>query len=417
MSFRRIFTDMRTLWWALILGACGSFYSLLNHVAVRDFGLAGQICNVGGKFNCDSVVLSPYSEWFGVPLGVFGLAYFFAGSVLAARVALGRELLPFPAILWAVSGATVSLFLFSVSLFKIGALCLACTLVHLSSLTCFGWFFSQTPIRAIHWNGFQGGWWRRQLIGLAAMSSVALVTGVSAHLVRRPVTARAIAAFNLRSGSEITRGHDAAEMFADFMKQPLVDPLSSGLDPSALADPSFGAEKPLVTLVAFLDYTCAACTQFKKTLADIVNREPGQVRVVLRHLPLDGNCFEGAPKDFHKNACRVARAGICAARAGRFWAFYGISSSLSGADPVRDIAVQINLEPKEFKVCVDDGEITARLGRDTADASKLGLSDTPALFINGRRYLGALDSNSIWSILAGLLKGKNESSEIKSANR
>jgi len=95
---------------------------LLNHVAVRDFGLAGQICNVGGKFNCDSVALSPYSEWFGVPLGVFGLAYFFAGSVLAARVALGRELLPFSAILWAVSGATVSLFLFSVSLFKIGAL-------------------------------------------------------------------------------------------------------------------------------------------------------------------------------------------------------------------------------------------------------------------------------------------------------
>lgn len=56
------------------------FFSLLG-IGLTGFLLyqhyhASEICSIGGLFSCDTVNTSTYSEFFGIPVAVFGLAYF-----------------------------------------------------------------------------------------------------------------------------------------------------------------------------------------------------------------------------------------------------------------------------------------------------------------------------------------------------
>lgn len=110
------------------------------------YHLAPLACSRAGTINCDAVLSSPWSSWFGVPTALFGAVWFglFLLAILffPARHGLLRLL--------AWSGAGVVAFLVYLEVFRIGALCLWCSTAHvlvLSLLVLVEGFWPANPAR------------------------------------------------------------------------------------------------------------------------------------------------------------------------------------------------------------------------------------------------------------------------------
>ena len=94
-------------------------------------------CSGNGTINCLKVTTSQWSEIAGVPVAVAGLAYFVVMALLCAptrfapRLALVR-------LLGAVVGTLMVLWLIYVEIFKVEAICLWCTGVHVITLLLLG---------------------------------------------------------------------------------------------------------------------------------------------------------------------------------------------------------------------------------------------------------------------------------------
>ena len=120
--------------WPLVgLVFCG--YSLTHFYSVKLAQGGSFACNINQTFNCDTVALSAWSELFGVPLGVYGAAYFISLWVLLGIGVSGHKgardhLLAY--VVMNVLGVLVSLGLAAVSHFCLAHLvsflhgCLCC---------------------------------------------------------------------------------------------------------------------------------------------------------------------------------------------------------------------------------------------------------------------------------------------------
>ena len=78
------------------------------------------------------------------------------------------------------------------------------------------------------------------------------------------------------------------------------------------ASPVKGATNPVVTIVEFSDFECPFCKQAQSVVGQIVESYGRTVRLVFKHLPLEG----------HRNSLPAARAAYCAAEQDRFWQFH-----------------------------------------------------------------------------------------------
>jgi len=96
-------------------------------------------CPETGVVNCVKVTTSSYSELAGVPVALLGLLFFAGMSVLCAPVAwravdpwVGRARLA-----GAVAGVVMVVYLVWAELFRIDAICLWCTVVHVLTVALF----------------------------------------------------------------------------------------------------------------------------------------------------------------------------------------------------------------------------------------------------------------------------------------
>jgi hypothetical protein len=149
-----------------------------------------------------------------------------------------------------------------------------------------------------------------------------------------------------------------------------------------------GAEDASVTLVEYGDFECPHCGT-----AEAVAREEmaadADVRFVWRHLPLT---------DVHPKAQLAAEASEAAARQGQFWEMHDLLLNHQDALTVRDLlgyAEELGLDVDRFHEDLARHVHTDRVGRDVDSADRSGVSGTPTFFVNGRRYHGAYDVDSL----------------------
>jgi protein-disulfide isomerase len=148
-------------------------------------------------------------------------------------------------------------------------------------------------------------------------------------------------------------------------------------------NPAKGPAGAPVTLVEFSDFQCPYCARVNPTLAKLQETYAGKLRIVFRDLPL---------LTIHKNAGHAAEAAHCANDQGKFWEMhdrlFANQAKLAPAD-LKEHAVALGLDATAFNQCLDSGKYTAEWRRDSEEATRLGLSGTPAFFVNGRLLSGA----------------------------
>ena len=147
--------------------------------------------------------------------------------------------------------------------------------------------------------------------------------------------------------------------------------------------PIRGTADAPVTLVEFSDFHCPFCKQVQPTLTQVLEKYPGKVRLLFRHLPLE---------TLHPQARNAAEASWCAQDQGKFWEYHDLlfaNAPKAGEDDLKHYAEQIDLDMKTFESCLSQNAHRDSIQRDIDEVTKLGMSGTPAFFINGRPLSGA----------------------------
>jgi protein-disulfide isomerase len=163
----------------------------------------------------------------------------------------------------------------------------------------------------------------------------------------------------------------------------LQPPPATRVEVSTEGAPVRGAANAPVTVVEFSDFECPFCKQTRPTLKQLLERYPGKLRLVYRDFPLDS---------IHPQARRAAEAARCAHDQEKFWEYHDVlftESPRLALEDLRRYAGQLGLDVTKFDSCLSAGTHKAAVQRDLDDGNRLGITGTPAFFINGRALSGA----------------------------
>lgn len=163
----------------------------------------------------------------------------------------------------------------------------------------------------------------------------------------------------------------------------LEPPTPARVDVPVAGAPVRGAADARVTVVEFSDFQCPFCKQAHPTLSKVLERYPGKVKLVYRDFPLER---------IHPQAGRAAQAARCANEQEKFWEYHDVlfaqSPRLNLAD-LKRYARQVGLDAAKFETCLSSEMHKAAVQKDLDEGKKLGVTSTPAFFVNGRPLSGA----------------------------
>jgi protein-disulfide isomerase len=147
--------------------------------------------------------------------------------------------------------------------------------------------------------------------------------------------------------------------------------------------PVRGPADAKVTLVEFLDFQCPFCSRVQPTLAQIQQTYGDKVRIVFKHMPL---------RSIHPQAAGAAAAAEAAHGQGKFWEMHDLifaNQRELGDAKYQEWARQLGLDMDRFQKDLKSPALAQRIDADSQEAANLGVSGTPAFFINGRYLSGA----------------------------
>jgi protein-disulfide isomerase len=163
----------------------------------------------------------------------------------------------------------------------------------------------------------------------------------------------------------------------------LEPPLAARVDVAVAGAPVRGAPDARVTVVEFSDFECPFCKRANGTMASLLEKYSGKIRLVYRDFPLE---------NIHPLARRAAEAARCARDGGKFWEYHDVLFAQSpklAPEDLQRYAVQVGLDAKKFDACLASGAQSAGVQSDIDEGQRLGITATPVFFINGRSVRGA----------------------------
>jgi protein-disulfide isomerase len=107
------------------------------------------------------------------------------------------------------------------------------------------------------------------------------------------------------------------------------------------------------------------------------------VRIVWKDFPLTS---------IHPQAFKAAEAGQCAREQGKFWDLHDrlfANQQALQPDALKKHAADSGLDAAKFNACLDTAKYGDRVQEQMGIGTRLGVSSTPAVFVNGRLVNGA----------------------------
>jgi protein-disulfide isomerase len=170
---------------------------------------------------------------------------------------------------------------------------------------------------------------------------------------------------------------------------------SSKSDESLLAEPvserdhAVGPADAPITIVEYGDYECPSCLNALPIIKEVRQALGSRLRFVFRHFP---------QSSIHPNASAAAQAAEAAGDQGKFWemheALFKNQQKLGEID-FSHLALKLGLEIYKFETTRTAERHRQRVRTDYESGLRSGVKKTPTLFINGRKYEGAVDAGAI----------------------
>ncbi len=160
------------------------------------------------------------------------------------------------------------------------------------------------------------------------------------------------------------------------LKPPIIDVATAGRPERG------GSAKAPVTIIEFSDYQCPFCKRAEDSVNKVMQVYGDKVRLVFRDYPLP----------MHSQARPASEAAACANAQGKFWQYHAKlfeNQTALGEDKLKQYAKDVGLDEAKFADCLAKKPFKDAIDKDIADGGQVGVSGTPAFFINGRMLSGA----------------------------
>lgn len=146
-----------------------------------------------------------------------------------------------------------------------------------------------------------------------------------------------------------------------------------------------------VTIVEFSDYQCPFCARyFTETWPQLKANfiETGRVKYIFKDFPLTS---------IHPQAVKAGEAARCAGEQNAYWDMHDLlytgqaawSGNAGAAELFKDYAAELGLDAGAFDTCLDSGRWEEAVMGDLNEGLSLGVTGTPAFFIDGYPIRGA----------------------------
>jgi len=152
----------------------------------------------------------------------------------------------------------------------------------------------------------------------------------------------------------------------------------------------FGNPDGDVTIVEFFDYRCSYCKRVMPTLLDEVQRD-GNVRLVFKEFPVLG-----------EDSVRAARAGIAAARQGRYYDMHLALMQSRGQLPEEKLvamAADLGLDVAQFRADMKSRATDDEIATNYELAQALNFRGTPSFVIGNELVPGAIDARQFRALI------------------
>ena len=166
--------------------------------------------------------------------------------------------------------------------------------------------------------------------------------------------------------------------------------------------PTRGSDDAKVFLVEFMDPACETCAAFAPYVKQIMDANPGKIKLVLRYAP------------FHDGADNFVKILEAARMQGKYWETLDIMfqsqsvwASHHSYQPERlwDILPKVGLDIDRLKKDMNDPSIAKIIEQDMADVKALNVQKTPGYFVNGKPLL-TFGSRQLYKLIKSELDAK-----------
>jgi protein-disulfide isomerase/uncharacterized membrane protein len=354
----------------LIVGV--HYYLYQQHVLTKyTMAESSPLCNINSFFNCGSSIVSPFSEFLGVPLSIFGIltqlliVFFFAKIFLSESAAEQKQNAALSFFLSAFS-LIASLVMATISLFMLKSLCPFCTVAYVLSLFCFLAVLAICKKIGLTWNS---KFYKPTLVSLAIL----LFGGLAAGKV-----------------SMQKYKHNDFKQMIDLRIQNWLSQPEQKID--LIAPQKFGPDSAKMKIVEFADFLCGHCkTAFPKL--HMFAKAQGDVQILFQTWPLDG--CKGSDENPGRN-CELAKVSYCANQQDKGNEaqeyIFAIQEILYGVSDIQSEMKIMNekllLDPEKMSACMKDPKTLQDIKAQIELGKSLGIEGTPALFINNKLFQG-----------------------------
>ena len=139
-----------------------------------------------------------------------------------------------------------------------------------------------------------------------------------------------------------------------------------------------------ITIVEYSEFQCPYCSKAFPAIKRVLTEYRGKISWTVRDFPLS----------FHDRARPAAVAAHCAGDQGKFWSLYTQifdNQSELQDEHLKKYATKVVADKGKWEECVKNAAgKDAIINQNMESGMKVGVTGTPAFFINGRRLSGAL---------------------------
>ena len=170
------------------------------------------------------------------------------------------------------------------------------------------------------------------------------------------------------------------------------------IPPVDQADHTIGPANAPVTLVEFGDYQCPHCKAAHPVVKSLIEAFGENMRFVFRHFPL---------ANIHEFAFPAAIAAEAADKQKKFWQMhdmiYDNQHLLISQRVLWDFGTAIDLNMTLFKMELMNNELAEKVEANFESGVRSGVNGTPSFFINGSRYNGIYDFDSLFTAIKAFI--------------
>lgn len=376
MKLRSLFP----LYFLIVVGFVLSYLAVKTHVDLA-YGLDPMgICSISKGMSCSAVLASSYSSFLGIPLGHWGMAYYFFLFFLTA-FSVRRNNCNFNLVFWLTFFSVIfSFILFLISKFIIRSLCPICLMLYLANILILFSIYFFKHRRAVKFTyTFQ------------ALINELKTAFREVRYIFRFVIFGAVA-WVIPYGCEYFLQGIAQQHKVQNLKLPWTKNYSfEALDSNSYY--ILGNRTAPVKIVEYADFECSPCRRMSVLLHKLIEEYPGKITLVYKNFPWNASCNSNLTSTMHNFACDAVTFSLCAGHQGKYWEankklmglnWQGFNTN-KDFDSELDTAVsELGLDLEQYSACIKTKQYQPILSAHISDARRLGISGTPSIFINGK---------------------------------